>query len=177
VSLRRCTDLSPADWLVESATEAEQLILFGPDEFEAYARLRYVPDDPAADVPEDHPSDLDQARRALAVLAGFTGTAGDCYFAVWDGYPDVTVPPGPWLTGLPYRHFALLHGPLSALATWDTAVSDMPPAMVWPADRAWFFASDVDPGWAGIGAGRAAVDALIACPPLDVVPAVPGQDG
>ena len=178
----RCTDLSAADWLVRSPTDATRLILFGPAEFEAYARLRYIPDPAAPGLPEadvdtaDEPSDLEKALHALDVLARFTGTAGDCHVAVWDGYPDVTVPPGPLLTGLAYRHLHLLRGPMSAFASWETDISYMPPAMVWPADRAWFFASDVDPHWAGIGAARAAVAALTAEPGLDVVAADPGQD-
>ncbi|HWS37877.1 MAG TPA: hypothetical protein VN408_34730 [Actinoplanes sp.] len=170
MTLHRCTDMSGADWLVQSATDGSRLITMGPDGFAAYARLRYIPD-PAdgqdendVEVPEDHPDDLTQAVRALRVLAAFTSTPDDCFFAVWDGYGEVG--DGPLLTGLAYRHLALFRGPLRGVTELpDTA----PPAMVWPADQNWFFASDVDPTWAGIGAGPTAIRALLATPGLDVV--------
>ena len=54
---------------------------------------------------------------------------------------------------------------------------DLPdPAFIWPADRAWCLANDVDPHWAGIGAGALAIDGLVADPLLDVVPADPRLD-
>jgi hypothetical protein len=62
--LRHCTDTSAADWLVNSPTPPWQLITFGPLGFEAYARLRYIPDptrpgqqEHEADVPHDQPLD------------------------------------------------------------------------------------------------------------------------
>jgi len=47
------------------------------------------------------------------------------------------------------------------------------PAFVWPADHAWFVASDIDPHWAGIGADTRVINQLVADPRLDVVPADP----
>ncbi|WP_430782397.1 hypothetical protein [Actinoplanes sp. G11-F43] len=156
----------------------------GPGGFAAYARLRYIPDpvfdgqsEADVDTGEDHPHDLDQARRALRLLAGHTGTPDDCFFAVWDGYSDIRLPPGQLLTGLAYRHVALLRGPLRAIEEWEADFGDgfaiAPPAFVWPADHSWCFTSDVDPHFAGIGAGRAAIAALLADPGLDVVAADP----
>jgi hypothetical protein len=49
-------------------------------------------------------------------------------------------------------------------------------AFIWPADRAWCVANDVDPHWAGIGADVSAIDQLLADPRLDVVPADPRED-
>ncbi len=61
-------------------------------------------------------------------------------------------------------------GDLSPGRLWP----DMPdPAFIWPADHAWCLANDVDPHWAGIGAKASAIDALVADPHLDVVPADP----
>lgn len=171
MTLRRCTDLSGADWLVQSATDSFRLITMGPDGFAAYARLRYIPD-PAFDgqdeadieVPPDRPDDLTQAVAALRVLAGFTSTPDDCFVAVWDGYGEIE--DGPLLTGLAYRHLALFRGPLRGITELPVA---WPPAFVWPADQNWCFTSDVDPTWAGIGAGPSAIAALLAAPGLDVV--------
>lgn len=61
---------------------------------------------------------------------------------------------------------------VSDIGDWDVPY----PAFVWPADRAWCVAADVDPHWAGIGADTAAIDRLVADPHLDVVPADPRED-
>ncbi len=185
-----CADTAPADWLVRSGTPTMQLISFGPERFEAFARLRFIPDPDgpdraAADAPvaDDHPSDVEQARRALHRLARFTATPQECYFCVWDGYSDIPLPPrvlrGP-MVEIPHRRYALLRGPLSAVDAWEADLGGgqpiAPPAFVWPADHRWCFAGDVDPHWAGIGAEQAAVDALVGDPGLDVVPARPAQE-
>jgi hypothetical protein len=164
------------------------VVLFGPAGFAAYARLRFIPDpdrpgQAEADVvlPDDHPSDAAQARRALHRLARFTATPGECYFCVWDGYSDVELPPEARgaLIDLPHRRYALLRGALTDIDAWEDTVGRgapvPPPAFVWPADRRWCFASDVDPHWAGIGAEQAAIDALVDDPELDVVPARPSD--
>lgn len=98
--------------------------------FDAYARLRHVPD-PAfagqrendADRPDDVPSDLEQARTALAVLARFTSTPDDCWFAVWEGCSSsLELPAGLPLLALPNRAYGLLHGALTDLADWEETV-------------------------------------------------------
>jgi hypothetical protein len=72
-------------------------------------------------------------------------------------------------------------GPLADVGTWDDAEAwpgqyrlyAAQPAFVCPADRAWCFALDVDPHWAGIGGGTPLINQLITAPFLDVVPADP----
>ena len=44
VSLRPSTLISAAAWLTESPVEWYQLATFGPPRFDAYARLRLIPD-------------------------------------------------------------------------------------------------------------------------------------
>ena len=186
MALRHSVDPSAARWIAASGTPWPRLVLFGPAGFDAYARLRYIPDPTArarseadVEVPEDHPRDLVQARRALAVLARFTTTPERCYFCAWDGYSDLPLPPSATLIDLPHRRYALLEGAASDLDGWADAVgvpdTPWPPALAWPADRRWFFASDVDPHWAGIGASAEAVDALLREPGLDVVRARPEE--
>lgn len=131
-----------------------QLIGFGPPDFPAYVRLRYIPDPTKPDqsesdvnFPDDHPSDFEQARRA-------------------HGHH-------------PHRRYFLLHGSLTDLDSWDETLggagSPPRPDFAWPADHSWCLASDVDPHWAGIGAGHAAIDSLLNDPELDVVPAQPTE--
>ncbi|GLY24033.1 hypothetical protein [Micromonospora sp. NBRC 101691] len=190
MTLTYCPDTTAADWLVRSGTPATQLMTFGPASFEAFGRLRFIPDpvvpgqaETDADIPAGHPLDLTQARRALRLLARFTSTPQDCYFCVWEGYSDIPLPPdvrhGP-LVEIPHRRYALLRGALHDIDAWEADLGGgqpiAPPAFVWPADRRWCFASDVDPHWAGIGAEQAAIDALIGDPRLDVVPARPAEE-
>jgi hypothetical protein len=184
VVLRHCTETSAADWLVHSGTPPGQLITFGPAGYEAYARLRFIPDpswpgqlEAEAEVPDDHPSDIAQARLAFRHLAGFTTSPDQCYFCAWDGYSGsffpaallqgalVSIPP-PW-----DRRYALFTGPLIDIESWEDEFGkgSPPPAFVWPVDHGWCFASDVDSHWAGIGGEQVAIDRLIDDPKLDVV--------
>jgi hypothetical protein len=78
---------------------------------------------------------------------------------------------------LPHRDYWLMEGPLAGLQFWETDLGEgapgVPPAIVWPADHAWIFVSDVDLHWAGLGASRAAIADLLNDPVLDVVSADP----
>ncbi|MDQ1742786.1 MAG: hypothetical protein QOE23_1125 [Pseudonocardiales bacterium] len=186
--MHRCQQLAPADWLVRSKTPWPQLATYGPSCFEAYARLRFLPDPEFAGqresnvtIPIDHPTEVELARRALRYLAPFTETADECYFCVWDGYgvseADPAMGHGP-LLAIPERRYALFTGPLDDIARWERTFTSHPafaPAFVWPADRRWCFTSDVDPHWAGIGAERAAVDALVTASDIDAVHADPAR--
>ncbi len=86
---------------------------------------------------------------------------------------------------IPHRAYFLFHGTVSDLGDWGGLDETRPvqprpnnfnPAFIWPADHAWCIANDVDPHWAGIGAGTPAIDQLVSDPFLDVVPADPHQD-
>lgn len=176
-----------ARWIVDSETPYEQLITFGPSVFEAYARLRFIADpscpgqdEADASPPEDSPSELVQTQRALRHLAGFTSTPDDCCFCLWDGYPDISPPPEvgePQVVVLPHRRYLMVRGPLSLIDSYaddfGSGRNIMPPAFIWPADRRWCFARDVDTHWAGVGGQSAALHSLAADDVLDVVLAAP----
>lgn len=183
--LRNVADDTPAEWI--SGWSFEALPTFGRSGFEAYARLRFIPDpmrlgqrEAEVELLADHPSDLEQARRALNRLARHTATADHCYFCIWDGYGDLNLSASPGaatVLHLPDRSYTLLEGPLDALRTWETDLGRggplVPPALVWPADHSWCFVSDVDPHWAGIGASTEAITQLLDDPALDIVTADP----
>lgn len=184
MQLRHTAGTQPADWI--SGLTFLEATTFGPSVFEAHARLRFIPDPPGPGHSEnqvrlpDEQSDLDQARKVFAHLARRTTTAEHCYFCVWDGYPYERLPVGPEphaMVHLPHRDYWLLEGPLAALESWETDLGEggplVPPAIVWPADRAWIFVSDVDPHWAGIGASRTTITELLDDPGLDVIVADP----
>lgn len=204
MTLIPCANLSPAAWLVDSTRPWDVLTCFGPDVFDAHARLRFS-SDPAypgqreSDVDtEDTRTETERLRTVLGTLAGHTGTPDECFFALWVGWgsdldagttsrgQDVApaFPPavmnGPKVQ-IPNRTYYLFRGKLADFGDWGEAEmrqgqprSSMPdPAFIWPADHAWCIANDVDPHWAGIGAGTEAISALLEIPGLDVVPANP----
>lgn len=187
--LTPATDPAAAGWITGSTTPFTQLITFGPAGFDAYARLRFIPDplepgqdEAQVDLPADHLHDLVQTQLALHRLADFTESASVCFFLVWEGYSDVDLPSQVTeesLVVLPHRRYALFQGPLVGIDAFANQLgsgkSIAPPAFVWPADRRWCFTSDVDPHWAGIGASTTAIDALVSDPSLDVVQASPAE--
>ena len=188
MTLQYCDDASAADWIVQADIPWTRLVEFGPPAFPAYTRLRFIPDptkpgqaEGEVNIADDHPSDMQQIKRALDHLRRFTATPQHCYFCVWEGYSDVYFPPSvlnrPLVT-IPHRRYFLLHGSLTDLGSRDETLGgagNQPPAFAWPADHRWCLASDVDPHWAGIGAEQAAIDALLNAPELDVVPARPTE--
>jgi len=105
------------------------------------------------------------------VLAGFTSTADDCFYAVWDGFgasalDDATAA----RVQMPQRPMLLATGPLSQAArvSMEAPPWDQSPSLWWPADRAWCVATDVDLMSTYVGGSRACIDAVLAAPGLEV---------
>jgi hypothetical protein len=180
--------VSAAGWIMSSELPWHELVVFGPSGFEAYARLRFLPDpvhagQPETETDDDAPSEHELLRATLDVLRQHTRAPDDCYFCLWDGWGSNSLPrPGlnqPKVV-VPNRAYFLFRGALSEFDDWGAASpggprSYLPPAFIWPADHAWCVANDVDPHFAGIGADSAAIDQLLAHPGLDVVAADPSM--
>jgi hypothetical protein len=84
-------DVSAASWITTSDLPWQQLVTFGPPEFEAYARLRFLPDpvysgQPEIEIDADGPSEHEQLRATVEILSQHTRTPDDCYFCLWDGW-------------------------------------------------------------------------------------------
>lgn len=164
MTLRFEPDVSHADWWVTRDEPWQVLCTTGPGGFEAYAQVLMPLDDDArtALLPAVGGNLDDRTLAAvLDVLGGHTATPDDACSCLWDGYG--VEKPGPRVR-LPHRDYLLFRGPLREARTWPLGSGGHapPPAAVWPADRAWFLAFDVDPDWAGVGGSRAAIDALLA---------------
>ena len=185
-------DLAPAGWLIGDPAPWQQLVGFGPSGFEAYARLRLIPDPVHTDqsasehgTPEDEP-DLTKLRLLVSELIPHTTTPEHGYFCFWFGFTGAVegeglrCPPvrrsqidGAPLVRLPHRDYYLFQGPLNAIDRWEAG--ELLPAFVWPQDQAWCAAADVDPHWVGVGASERAVRDLLSSPELDVVAADPRE--
>ena len=168
----------------------------GPSGFDAYARVRFIPDPTHPGQREDEadlgasPGETAQWRTLLHLLAAETAHPEDCYFGLWEGWGlretarDWPVFGVPRHARIPGRSYFLFHGSLSDAEIRGTPAqagiwgrpefsSGGTPAFVWPSDHSWCVAADVDPHYAGIGASVPTIRRLIADPGLDAVEADP----
>lgn len=112
------------------------------------------------------------------VLAAYTSTPDLCSIGVWEGYGwlEMADPsPGPELR-LDQRTFLVRQGPIEnarlvGWRSWDGTFISEPPTLIWPSDRAWFLAGDVDLDSTYIGGSAALVTAILAQPGLEAWPA------
>jgi hypothetical protein len=196
VTLTFCSDVSAADWITASGAPWQRLVTFGPPGFAAYALLRSSEQlGTLVDVLSGHTVDADDCY--FCVWDGFGIDPDDVVYAdeVVVREEDPNARPGlapargpsrpePPKVVVPHRAYYLFHGSLSDISGWDAArgwpgrprLDGAEPAFVWPADRAWCVAKDVDPDWAGLGTGRDLMARLIADPRIDVVPADPTEE-
>jgi hypothetical protein len=106
------------------------------------------------------------ASALVDVLGDMTETADDVFVAVWTGWGDVPPQrfPGAAHLATHKRGHFLLRGPLTGVLTSVSASSvfDSPVAgLWWPADRAWFVATEIDDQWTFVAGAQALVDRLI----------------
>lgn len=183
MGIKPCTDASAAGWISTSDVPWDQLVGFGPAGFASHARLRFIPDPTHEGQAESEfgagpgaVSETEQLATAVDALLHHTSTPDELFFAFWDGF-GFAMPAAHF--EVPNRGFFLYRGSVSDNGSWDIPVADrapgqqwMPvPAFIWPADHAWCIARDVDPHWAGIGAGPDALVELLREETVDVVPA------
>lgn len=91
------------------------------------------------------------------VLAEHTTTPGSCYFGFWDGLGMTGFPMDQPRLSLPSREHLLVHGTVGDAGRFLQCFS---PNIWWPADRAWFVATDVDLMSTYIGGTAAMAGAL-----------------
>jgi hypothetical protein len=189
MTLTPCTEPNAAEWITASELPWQQLVSFGPADFQAYARLRFLPDPTSegegeGDVPiaAGRLSETEQLQLVLTVLRIHSRTPQELYFCFWEGVWDATVSGSK--VDVPNRSYLLFQGHASELGEWGASASETrgrrpefpDPAFIWPADHAWCVANDIDPHWAGIGASTEAMGQLMADPRLDIVLVDPTLD-
>lgn len=129
--------------------------------------------------PFDDPPGTDGLRGAhlaalLDLLAWHTTTGDDCFIGVWHGHGwlgEANLASSPELE-LDQRTFLIRRGPIEAAREvgwrqFDGSFVPEPPNLVWPLDRAWFVASDVDLDSSYLGGSGDLIDALLADPLLE----------
>lgn len=106
------------------------------------------------------------------VLAAHTATPDDCFVGVWEGHGwPVSGWADPVVLDLEQRTYGMRRGRL-ALALrvgWDGPAGRVPepPNILWPADRAWFVASDTDLDSTYVGGSGELIDVLVRHPDLE----------
>jgi hypothetical protein len=165
-------DVAAADWFAHADADWADLVGYGPPGFEAYARVPFDLDDDSPVNP-----DVRVMQAALDLLEQHTATPESIYVGVWHGWgvwEDDVHPRAPRAPrfAVPHREYVLLAGNLVEALTLESLGIDYPatPHLLWPADHAWFIASDVDPDWFGVGASQVAVDDLVSHEAINAVP-------
>ena len=131
--------------------------------------------------------------RLRDLLAQYTSTPGQVWFCVWDGWGGLKIRPGgsAMLTDgrsrrnrraaqqpppaprvqLPARAYYLLSGPIEGIGEsmgeepfWQSA------NLLWPEDRTWCVATEIDFAWTYVGGAEALIQALITDPDLEATP-------
>jgi hypothetical protein len=104
-----------------------------------------------------------QAASLADVLARFTATPSDSWFAVWYGYGIAPFDPGAVkLVAMPERPMVLLGGPLRAAGTAFSGQTWPPSASLWwPDDRSWCVATDIDLQSTYVGGSAEGIEAVL----------------
>jgi hypothetical protein len=143
--VRPAANPDAAQWLLRSAVDWWDLVRYGPPDFDVYVRIAFAQDPDGVDQAGEDPA----LRAALATLANYTATPANGYAAIWEGWGGEPHPEAPQVP-IAHRPMLLFTGPVAvlrdapALAWYGCAQGYQEPHLVWPEDRAWCVACDVD---------------------------------
>ncbi|OBG28051.1 hypothetical protein [Mycobacterium sp. 852002-51057_SCH5723018] len=142
-------------------------------------RSRYSPGYPAKqsgvfdEAPEVGTLPPDVAAWLARTLARHTATAGQCWFAVWDGHGclDEAFQSRPTFQ-LPNRNYHLARGPVAAAAQslGTTPGRHLSSNLWWPDDQSWCVATDIDLDSTYVGGSEACIEEIIANSQLEAMP-------
>jgi hypothetical protein len=163
-------DPEHADWWLAN------LAPWGTDEV---AVRSFVPSQMAAVCRVFHGSggtgELDEltATALVDVLTDATSTPDDVFIAIWEGWADVPPQrfPGAARLDTAHRGHLLLRGPLSGVQASVSAAGfrRIAAGLWWPADRAWFVATEIDHDWTFVAGEQEVIDLLAGDGRLEVV--------
>jgi len=106
------------------------------------------------------------------VLSAFTATPGETVCCLWEGFGGM---PGPKVgrVDLPLRRYVVVQEDLGpgGYRWWECANAMyqlyQSPNLMWPVDRVWCVATEIDLRWTLIGCSGEAAAALVAHPALE----------
>jgi hypothetical protein len=134
--------------LLRSDVGWADLVTFGPPGFEVYVRIALAA---GSEVVASDEAPVDPVRLALRTLAAHTSTPSKGYAAIWEGWGSVAPAPRAPRVEIPNRAMLLFTGRVEvlrdapALAWYGSAEAcAQEPHLVWPEDRAWCLACEVD---------------------------------
>ena len=153
----RVTEIRPAagagaaQWLLRPDADWRDLVRFGPPGFDVYVRIAFPQDSGADAGNRSGEAPVDAVGAALAVLRVHTSTPATGYAAIWEGWTSGASPPAAPRVEIPNRAMLLFTGPVEALrdapaVAWYGSAAGIyqDPHLVWPEDRAWCLACEVD---------------------------------
>ena len=135
-----------ARWLLRADVDWWDLVRYGPPGFDVYVRIALVQDADGVGAAGEEPA----LRTALATLASCTVTPDRGYAAIWEGWTGGDPAPRAPRVPIPHRTMLLFTGPVEALrdapalAWYGSAQGYQEPHLVWPEDRSWCLACEVD---------------------------------
>ncbi len=158
--VRPAADADEARWLLEADVDWWDLVRYGPPGFDVYVRIAFD-----ADAKGDAEGE-DSLRSALSTLAAHTTTPATGYAAIWAGWGSGNPAPAAPRVDIPNRAMLLFTGAIDVLRdspalAWCDGHGYQEPHLVWPEDRAWCLACEVDEEIEfTVGCSRAAAQAL-----------------
>jgi hypothetical protein len=119
--------------------------------------------------------DAGQLRSLCDLLAAHTTDATHCFAGVWAGWGSIDAPASHPELRLPGREYHLLEGPLAAASEvgHDRWPAPQSPNLLWPKDRAWFVASEIDFDSTLVGGTNELIETILKQPTLDAWPVSP----
>lgn len=142
-------DAEAARWLLRSDVGWADLVTFGPPGFEVYVRISLAAGSDVETSAGGRPADA--VRLALQTLAAYTSTPVKGYAAIWEGWGGGPTAPQAPRVEIPNRAMLLFTGRVEALRdapalAWYGSAEGcaQEPHLVWPEDRAWCLACEVD---------------------------------
>lgn len=151
-------------------------------QFESLLSDRYSLDRKA--FPDDGTLTVNQTSVLTRVLPYHTATPDRCYFAVWDGWNNLSVGSdrlatfrfdGTYDVG---RRYILLTGPIASVTQ---SLARLPfrwqsPSMWWPEDRSWCVSTEIDLNSTYVGSSVRCAEALSRTGILEVFPSAADDD-
>lgn len=105
-------------------------------------------------------------------LRAHTNTPETCWFAVWEGWPDLSnLVLGSTRFSIPQRTFHLLSGPIGDIGfSFADSIGHRSPNIWWPEDLAWCVATGIDFAWTYVGGSSSAIRDVLSEADLEALP-------